>query len=154
MRVHDEPSAFPVSAAQSLSFGSQLAISSIWLKAFELLSIQQILFFFTPPPTFSSPCLFIYLFLEQGAGLARSSSLAISPRCALPSCCSALIKGAARRVTQVHAEPRKIQVLFIYLLIYLFWLSHTHIHDLLFAIIVLCGCRNYEMGAENHSVVL
>lgn len=40
----------------------------------------------------SSPGLFISLFCQQWAGLVRSGSPTISPRCALPSCCSALIK--------------------------------------------------------------
>lgn len=42
---------------------------------------------------FSSPWLFIFfVFLQQWAGLVRSGSPTISPRCALPSCCFALIK--------------------------------------------------------------
>lgn len=47
--------------------------------------------FFTssPSPAF---CLFSSLFLQQGAGLVRSSSSTISLRCTLPSCCFPLIK--------------------------------------------------------------
>lgn len=41
---------------------------------------------------FSSLCLFSSLFLQQGAGLVRSSSSTISLRCTLPSCCFPLIK--------------------------------------------------------------
>lgn len=43
---------------------------------------------------FYSPCLLSFFFfsLRQYAGLVSSSRLTISPRCALPSCCSTLIK--------------------------------------------------------------
>lgn len=94
---------FPLSLALSVCFSnpiyclhsliyiwrSEVQISSIWLKAFELLSIQL---HFSLAFLFSSPRLFISLFLQQWAGLVSSCSPAISPRCALPSCCSALIK--------------------------------------------------------------
>lgn len=51
-------------------------------------SAHKCIFYFSP---FSSLCLFSSLFLQQGAGLVRSSST-ISLRCTLPSCCFPLIK--------------------------------------------------------------